>query len=205
MSKWKLCILLLPMLSACATIDAFLFDAHPDGTPITHHDDPVVVSSNAELREAVRNEQAELEAIKAQKDAEQVVAAAEQVKEQLWVRVTFKPGQTAMAAQARRELSKVAMKFSGQNSKQHLAVRGYCDEEPIGGYDGKQRSAHRYSSQLALSQARADSVKEVLVKAGIPAAIISTAGYGATGFIADNATVEGRDKNRRVDIFLLAH
>jgi len=54
-----------------------------------------------------------------------------------------------------------------------------------------------------LSQARADMVKDVLVKAGISSEIINARGYGASGFIADNATAEGRDKNRRVDIFLL--
>jgi len=234
MSKCKvyLMVLLLPLFSACATIDAFLFDAHPDGTPISRDKTQTYVASSNDndtqllpqdrtqneelreeaeaLREAVNQQQAELEAIRAHEAAEQLAAAKAATstavsaeKEQLWVRVTFKPGQTGLTEQVRKALSDVAAKFPAGQSKQTLAVRAYCDNEPIGGFDGKQRSAHRYASQQDLSQARADMVKDVLVKAGISSEIINARGYGASGFIADNSTAEGRDKNRRVDIFLL--
>ena len=53
-----------------------------------------------------------------------------------------------------------------------------------------------------LSKDRADAVRDYLVAQGVPATRISTAGRGEHQPIADNATAEGRAKNRRVEIFL---
>ncbi|MGA8513647.1 MAG: OmpA family protein [Burkholderiaceae bacterium] len=54
-------------------------------------------------------------------------------------------------------------------------------------------------TNLKLSQARAQAVMAVLVKAGVDAGRISAKGYGDTQPAADNASVEGRQKNRRVE------
>jgi OOP family OmpA-OmpF porin len=51
---------------------------------------------------------------------------------------------------------------------------------------------------LALSQRRADSVKQYLIDAGISPAIITTVGKGFSDPIDTNATREGRTANRRV-------
>ena len=51
---------------------------------------------------------------------------------------------------------------------------------------------------LKLSLRRAESVKNLLVKFGVAPSRISTRGYGFTRPIADNATSEGRQRNRRV-------
>ncbi|GAV20503.1 OmpA-OmpF porin, OOP family [Mariprofundus micogutta] len=205
MSKLKayLIVLLLPLVSGCATIDEFLFDAHPDGTPIRQeraHETPVQSAPETVTAEP----ESVPEAANAQLEPEPT-PVAEPVSEQLWVRITFKSGQTGLAPGARSALMKAAGKFKSQQNDQRIAVRGYCDDEPIGGYDGKQKSAHHYDSQLTLSQARADSVRDVLIKAGITSDKITATGHGATAFIADNATVEGRNKNRRVDIYLLGN
>ena len=52
----------------------------------------------------------------------------------------------------------------------------------------------------ALSLARVESVKAYLVSKGVDANLIETSGKGKTQPVADNATDEGRAKNRRVDI-----
>lgn len=53
---------------------------------------------------------------------------------------------------------------------------------------------------LGLSQRRADAVADYLVLRGVTRARIATIGYGEQYPIADNATEEGRARNRRVEI-----
>ncbi|MFO0655856.1 MAG: OmpA family protein [Polyangia bacterium] len=58
------------------------------------------------------------------------------------------------------------------------------------------------AKNLPLSQNRAKAVVDYLVKGGIDASRLSSEGYGQTCPIADNATEEGREKNRRTDFFI---
>jgi OmpA-OmpF porin, OOP family len=53
---------------------------------------------------------------------------------------------------------------------------------------------------LRLSQARAKAVMDWLVKNGIPAARLTSKGYGRGKPVATNDTPEGRAKNRRVEL-----
>lgn len=57
-------------------------------------------------------------------------------------------------------------------------------------------------ANTALSLARAETVRERLVAAGIAADRIGARGLGPAEPIADNATREGRQKNRRVEVML---
>jgi OOP family OmpA-OmpF porin len=54
----------------------------------------------------------------------------------------------------------------------------------------------------ALSLARAETVRDQLIAAGIAAERITARGLGPAEPIADNATAEGRQKNRRVEVML---
>ena len=57
----------------------------------------------------------------------------------------------------------------------------------------------------ALSERRAESVKNYLVKEGAAEESKTTAiGYGESRPVADNKTKEGRAKNRRVEILILS-
>lgn len=51
-----------------------------------------------------------------------------------------------------------------------------------------------------LSERRAASVRDYLVKAGIPAGIISTSGFGKSNPLVNARTRDAREKNRRVEI-----
>lgn len=56
------------------------------------------------------------------------------------------------------------------------------------------------SHNKALSLRRAQSVAKVLIGAGVPAAKVTSVGFGPDKPLADNATREGQSRNRRVEI-----
>lgn len=66
----------------------------------------------------------------------------------------------------------------------------------IGGHTDSQG---REEANLRLSQARADTTKSYLASKGIAASRLAATGYGETRPIADNATDEGRQRNRRIE------
>ncbi len=51
-----------------------------------------------------------------------------------------------------------------------------------------------------LSERRAAGVRDLLASGGVPASRLAVRGYGATDPVADNATPEGRQANRRVQL-----
>lgn len=59
------------------------------------------------------------------------------------------------------------------------------------------------SSNLTLSQSRANSVQNYLRGQGVKSERMATVGYGETRPIADNATAEGKSQNRRVELTLI--
>jgi outer membrane protein OmpA-like peptidoglycan-associated protein len=56
---------------------------------------------------------------------------------------------------------------------------------------------------LNLSQQRADAVRNVLRAAGVPANRLRAVGLGAEQPAASNATAQGRERNRRVEVIVL--
>ncbi len=60
------------------------------------------------------------------------------------------------------------------------------------------------AANLKLSQDRAETARRHLVDAGIAEARIEVEGKGLTQPIADNATVEGRGRNRRIELIVIA-
>jgi len=67
--------------------------------------------------------------------------------------------------------------------------------EVQGHTDNSGAAAHN----LALSQQRADAVRQQLVAMGVDGGRLAAKGLGDTKPIADNATAEGRANNRRVE------
>jgi len=72
----------------------------------------------------------------------------------------------------------------------HVQVAAYTD------------SRGKASYNLALSDRRAASTMNYLVEHGIAADRLTSKGYGESSPRADNATVEGRAKNRRVELHI---
>jgi outer membrane protein OmpA-like peptidoglycan-associated protein len=70
-------------------------------------------------------------------------------------------------------------------------VDAYCD--PRGGTKLNQR----------LAGERAQAVKDYLVKHGVSSDRLIARAFGATNFIASNATTDGRRQNRRIELVLV--
>ena len=77
-----------------------------------------------------------------------------------------------------------------------LRVEGYTDNMPI--------ATAQFPSNWELSTARAASIVHVMSQAGISPSRLAVVGYGQYQPIADNATPEGRNANRRVLLVILA-
>ena len=88
-------------------------------------------------------------------------------------------------------LDEVATVLRENPHVQLVQVEGYTSSE------GKEEH------NRLLSQQRAESVRDWLVKHGIPAERLAAKGFGPDQPIADNGTEDGREKNRRVEFAIL--
>ena len=106
----------------------------------------------------------------------------------------FDSGNAALLPEAIQELQRTAHVLERYNLE--VRVEGHSDDQPI-------RTA-AFHSNWELSTARAMNVLTVLVnQAAFPPDRVAVTGYGPYRPIADNATKEGRRKNRRVDLVIL--
>lgn len=76
------------------------------------------------------------------------------------------------------------------NSDLTVEVAGYTD------------SSGTATHNLGLSDRRANTVRDYLITLGVDGDKLTAKGYGEADPIADNATPEGRDKNRRVELHI---
>ncbi|GGZ39539.1 hypothetical protein GCM10007049_36040 [Echinicola pacifica] len=83
-------------------------------------------------------------------------------------------------------------KFLIDNPKVSIAVIGHTDNTGEQGYNE------------ALSLRRAESVQDYLLNLGVEAKRISVKGMGASDPVMDNASAQGRARNRRIEIEILA-
>ena len=77
-----------------------------------------------------------------------------------------------------------------------VRVEGYTDNVPI--------NTVAFRSNWELSSARAAGVVHELVDSGVSAQRLAVVGFGEHQPVADNATIEGRNANRRVLLVILA-
>jgi outer membrane protein OmpA-like peptidoglycan-associated protein len=103
--------------------------------------------------------------------------------------VLFDTGKYSLRPVAREKLAKLEGIVSGHPGLK-LAVEGYTDS--VGGDDYNQK----------LSEQRSNGVRDYLTQQGMPAASITSQGFGKTQPVASNETAEGRQKNRRVELVI---
>jgi len=110
-------------------------------------------------------------------------------------RFLFDVGRAELKPGAAPVLGKLASLFEDLDST--VSIEGHTDDVPIG-------RGSIYKDNWELSGARAMSVlRFFLEKEGLDPADFQYAGYADTRPAADNATPEGRQKNRRVEITVL--
>ncbi len=114
-------------------------------------------------------------------------------------RVMFDSGEDVLKPDGAAVMQKIAGLLAS-HSELKIHVIGHTDNVPI------RPSAHnRFTSNWELSAARALAAVHYLVdKAGVDPRRLGAVGYGEFRPIADNATPEGRAKNRRIAITILA-
>jgi outer membrane protein OmpA-like peptidoglycan-associated protein len=100
--------------------------------------------------------------------------------------IHFQPNRAVILKDSYEVLNEVAEALK-QASNVTVRIEGHTD------------NVGKRSENLQLSQDRADSVKEYLVKEGVPAAQLRPVGYGQKRPIASNASRAGRTLNRRVE------
>jgi len=103
--------------------------------------------------------------------------------------VLFDSGSATLKASARQSLDRIAGTLKSRYSGRNIRVAGHTDSDPI------RRS--KWSSNDALSQARADAVMKYLVSKGVPAGRIQAMGYGSSRPKSSKAA------SRRVEIQVL--
>jgi OOP family OmpA-OmpF porin len=88
-------------------------------------------------------------------------------------------------------LNEVVAALQAHAELQKIGIHGHTDN------DGDEK----YNQSL--SQRRAKAVLDWLVAHGVAAARLESKGFGETKPIADNATVTGREQNRRVEFLIV--
>ena len=109
----------------------------------------------------------------------------------------FPSGDWQMPAEAQRTLSKI-VPILAPKQQTKIQVNGYTDNVPIG--PGLTRQG--ITSNLELSQKRADTVMQFLISQGVNPSLVSAHGFGEADPVASNDTPQGRAQNRRVELTL---
>ncbi|RKD91117.1 OmpA family protein [Mangrovibacterium diazotrophicum] len=114
------------------------------------------------------------------------------------IKITFDSGilfgfdQSALTPEAEEniaELAETLQKYDDTN----ILIEGYTDN----------KGSEQYN--LALSEARAESVALRLTNLNVASSRLQLEGYGESMPVADNSTEAGRQKNRRVEVAIMAN
>ena len=109
----------------------------------------------------------------------------------------FPSGDWQMPAEAQQTIGKI-VPILAPMQQTRIMVNGYTDNVPIG--PGLMRQG--VTSNLDLSQRRADNVMQFMIARGVNPSLVSAQGFGEANPVASNDTPEGRAKNRRVELTL---
>ncbi|MBD3390514.1 MAG: OmpA family protein [Chitinivibrionales bacterium] len=108
-------------------------------------------------------------------------------KHQIMKGINFKSGSVEMTFDSYQYLEPI-IKTMKEYPHVEIEIRGHTD------------SVGKYSSNMRLSQMRAEAVRQHLISKGVDGGRMRAVGFGPSSPIADNRTAAGRAKNRRIEI-----
>jgi outer membrane protein OmpA-like peptidoglycan-associated protein/uncharacterized protein YidB (DUF937 family) len=114
-------------------------------------------------------------------------SAADLVKALNLMTIHFDTGSDAISADSLDVLNDAAAALKNAPAGTKVEIDGHTD------------NTGDAAANLKLSEARANAVRGKLVELGVTADMLLAKGYGDTRPVADNATEEGRAKNRRME------
>jgi chemotaxis protein MotB len=109
----------------------------------------------------------------------------------------FPEGGWHMPASAQQTMGKM-IPILAPMQQTRIMVNGYTDNVPI----GPDLMREGISTNLILSQKRADNVMNFMTSQGVNSSLVSAQGFGDADPVASNDTPGGRAKNRRVELVL---
>jgi chemotaxis protein MotB len=151
-------------------------------------------AQNHGLQQQVATQQEEIDSAKAQ-----VGRLQGAIKYTVNSDLLFTPGGWEMSARGKQVISRMAAKLA-PTQQNKILVTGYTDNAPI----GPDLAREGVTSNQALSEKRAQNVKEYLISQGLSPSLVASQGMGESNPIASNDTAKGRSQNRRVELSLAA-
>jgi chemotaxis protein MotB len=109
----------------------------------------------------------------------------------------FPSGDWQMPPTAQQTIAKMAPILAPMQETK-IEVNGYTDNVPIG--PGLMRKG--ITSNVVLSQKRADNVMQFMISQGVKPSLVSAQGFGDADPVASNDSEDGRAQNRRVELTL---
>ncbi|HKO88562.1 MAG TPA: flagellar motor protein MotD [Burkholderiales bacterium] len=154
--------------------------------------------SAAKRRERkMRDLAASLQSVLAPLDAQgplQITQTAKAIVVEIGASALFAPADAKLEPQAVQILSAASKVLAG--SKNAIRIEGHTDATPI--------ATPVYPSNWELSAARASAVAKLFVENGVQGSRVGVTGYAANRPVDTNTTAEGRARNRRVTLVVLA-
>lgn len=143
--------------------------------------------AEGEIKEAI--EKGDLKGVSAKLDKRGLVIS-------LVDSVFFTSGSAIVKTEANKMLDKIALTLKKDFAGHKIRIEGHTDSDPI--------STSIYPSNWELSGSRASSVVRHFIKRfKMPKQTFSAVGYADSVPIASNSTIDGKRKNRRVEIVIL--
>lgn len=123
--------------------------------------------------------------------------------EDFWVKIKFDPARQYRLDNVHFDTDKASLRPDSYAELSELLDYLQRHEEVKIEIAGHTDNVGTEAHNLKLSQDRANTIRNYLIGKGIKAVRLTAKGYGATKPVADNATAEGRQQNRRTEVQIL--